>query len=59
MFTFKYNIYCQEKVKDKFLVDKLVVDDNKNLVHIDKFYMKPLQIIKLLKYINLKDLQII
>lgn len=59
MFTFKYNIYCKEKVKDKFLVDKLVVDDDENLVHIDKFYMKPLQIIKLLKYINLKDLQII
>ena len=59
MFTFKYNIYCKEKVKDKFLVDKLVVDDKENLVHVDKFYMKPLQIIKLLKYINLNDLQII
>lgn len=58
MFTFKYNIYC-EKVRNKFLVDKLVVDSNKNLVNITKFYMKPVQIIKLLKYINLKDLQII
>ena len=54
-----YNIYCQEKVKDKFLVNKLVVDDEENLVHVDKLYMKPLQIIKLLKYINLKNLQII
>lgn len=59
MFTFEYNIYSQLKVKDKFLVNKRIIDDNQNLIHVDKFYMKPLQIIKLLKYINLNTLQII
>ena len=59
MFTFKYNIYCQKKVKDKFLVDKLIVDEKENLVQIDKLYMNQFQIIKLLRYVNLEYLQII
>ena len=59
MFTFKYNIYCKEKVRNKFLVNKLIVDEKYNLVHIDKFYMNSRQISKLLRYINLDNLQII
>ena len=59
MFTFKYNIYCNQKVKNKFLVNKLIVDEKYNLVQIDKLYMNPKQIYKLLRYVNLDNLQII
>lgn len=59
MFTFKYNIYCNKKVRNKFLVDKLIVNENFDLIKIDKVYMNKNQIFKLLKYINLNNLQII
>ena len=59
MYTFQYNIYCDEKVRNKFKVDKLILDEKKNLVNIDKFYMNYKQIFKLLGYIDLNSLQII
>lgn len=59
MYTFRYNIYCDEKVKNKFKVDKFILDEKKNLVNIDKIYMNYKQIFKLLGYIDLSTLQII
>ena len=59
MYTFQYNIYCDEKVKNKFKVDKLILDEKKKLVNVDKFYMNYKQIFKLLGYIDLSSLQII
>ena len=29
MYTFQYNIYCDEKVRNKFKVDKLILDEKK------------------------------
>jgi hypothetical protein len=59
MYTFQYNIYCEYKVKNKYLVNKFIIDDKKNLVNINKFYLNYKQIFKLLRYIDLTTLQII
>lgn len=59
MYTFQYNIYSDEKVRNKFKVNKLILDEKQNLVHIDKTYMNYKQLYKLFKYIDLSTLHII
>lgn len=59
MFTFKYNLYCDKKVRNRFKVDKIILDEKKNLVLIDELYMNKKQILKLLSYIDLTNFQII
>lgn len=59
MFTFRYNLYCEEKVRNRFKVDKFILDEKKNLVNIDRLYMNIKQILKLLKYVDLNHFQII
>lgn len=59
MFTFKYNLYCDKKVRNRFKVDKIILDEKKNLVLIDELYMNTKQILKLLSYIDLTNFQII
>lgn len=59
MFTFRYNLYCEEKVRNRFKVDKIILDEKKNLVNIDRLYMNIKQILKLLKYVDLNHFQII
>ena len=59
MFTFKYNIYCAEKKRNKFKVDKIIFNENKKLILIDNLYMNSLEIRKLFKYIKYTDIQII
>lgn len=59
MFTFKYNLYCDKKVRNRFKVDKIILDEKKNLVLIDELYMNTKQILKLLSYVDLTNFQII
>lgn len=59
MFTFKYNIYCEKKVRNKFKVDKIILNNQNNIVNIDYLMMTPLQIFKLINYIKLNDLTFI
>lgn len=59
MFTFRYNLYCKENVRNRFKVDKIILDEKKNLVNIDCLYLNTKQIIKLLGYIDLNHFQII